>query len=580
MWSVSLFLSLTLAVCLPGQLFLANATEFPMAFGDVLPSLLALAVAGTTVVAVLLLAVPKGTVRQVGLATVFAIGCLAWVQSHLPWPYGIADGHVIDWTAHWSDALLDTTMWGAGILAAVWWRRGLTHGVAGASLILAAVQVSALSIQAAETPHRWIDDVTFDDSGRFTFSPDRNVIILVLDTFQTDLFQELLDDDPALIERFPGFTYFRNAISGYPTTAAAIPLILSGRYYDNTESFQRFVRTTYRTASLPQALTVAGFDVYYHNLYFWPSLYADETIATHVRSKGVLRYDPLARDRAMRLLAFGAFRYLPQPGKRLVEARIAGLVAPRQPAKSEPAAPALATLQPGPAPLSEPPLPGDGPFFQQMAHGAATTSARPAFKYFHLWGLHPPLTHDEALTPLNAPYTRDNALQQARGLLRLVDRFISTITKLQIYDRATIAILGDHGTAFDLRLVPVDPSSRTHPTARPVPTKRVFALPLMLFKRPGDRGPMLVSDAAVTLGDVPRTVMEALGLTSDFPGTSMFARDILPRRSRRVLFYSPGALRLSDDFFPPLREFNVSGFSWLEESWRQTGRVFRPTNAR
>jgi len=101
-----------------------------------------------------------------------------------------------------------------------------------------------------------------------------------------------------------------------------------------------------------------------------------------------------------------------------------------------------------------------------------------------------------------------------------------------------------------------------------------------LFKRPGDRGPMLVSDAAVTLGDVPRTVMEALGLTSDFPGTSMFARDILPRRSRRVLFYSPGALRLSDDFFPPLREFNVSGFSWLEESWRQTGRVFRPTNAR
>ena len=56
----------------------------------------------------------------------------------------------------------------------------------------------------------------------------------------------------------------------------------------------------------------------------------------------------------------------------------------------------------------------------------------------------------------------------------------------------------------------------------------------------------------------------------------MFATDILPRRSRRVLFYSPGALRLSDDFFPPLREFNVSGFSWLEESWRPDRKGLSP----
>ena len=112
--------------------------------------------------------------------------------------------------------------------------------------------------------------------------------------------------------------------------------------------------------------------------------------------------------------------------------------------------------------------------------------------------------------------------------------------------------------------------------ARPIATERSYALPLVLFKRPGERGPMRVSDAAVSLGDVPRTVMEALGLASDLPGTSMFAPDIRPERSRRVLFYRPGELRLADDYFPPLREFSVSGFSWLEESWRQTGRVFRP----
>ena len=415
MWSVSLFLSVTLVVCLPGQLFLANATEFPMALGDVLPSLVVLALGGTLAAAVLLLTLPNDTARPVGLAIAFAIGCLAWAQSHLPWPYGIADGHAIDWAAHRRDALLDTTMWGAAVAAAIWWRRGLVRLIATASLILIGIQASALAIQAAEAPRRWIDDVTFDDSGRFTFSPDRNVIILVLDTFQTDLFQELLDEDPALADRFQGFTYFRNAVGGFPSTAAAIPLILSGRYYDNTEPFQRFVRTTYRTASLPQALSGAGFDVYYHNLYFWPSLYADESIATHVRSKGVLRYDPLDRDRALRLLAFGAFRYLPQPGKRLVEARIAGSggATPAGQNRAHGAGTRRAATRTGTCLRTTPTR--RGPFFQQMAQTATTTSARPVIQVFHLWGLHPPLTHDETLTPMKAPYTRETRSGRRAG---------------------------------------------------------------------------------------------------------------------------------------------------------------------
>jgi hypothetical protein len=565
----------TLIVCLPGQVFLANPTEFPMAFSDAMPPIVVLGLAGAFASAVVLLALPRGRVRETAVVLVFAVSCLAWVQSHLPWPYGIADGRAIDWSAFRRHGLLDIAVWGAAVTAAVWFRQRLVPAVATASLVLALIQVSALSIDAARIPHRWIDDVTFDESSRFAFSPDRNVIILVIDTFQTDLFQELLDEDASIADRLAGFTYFRNATGGFPSTAAAIPLILTGRYYDNTEPFQDFVRATYRTASLQSALTGEGFDTYYTNLYFWPSLYADETISSHVRSKGVLRYGPQARDGAERLLTFGAFRYLPQPGKRLIEPRIAGLVMPKPAVASKPVAPSLTTPQPGPKPVAEPPLPGDGPFFQQLAQSATTTSARPTFKYFHLWGLHPPLTHDEALAPMTAPYTRGNALRQARGLLRLVDRFLATLKQLGVYDRSTIAILGDHGTAFALRLTPVASSWRTHPAARPIATKQVLGLPLVLFKRPGDAGPLRLSDVPVTLADVPRTVMEALSLSAEFPGTSMFSPDIPPRRTRRVLFYPPDQLNLAAEYFPPLREFQVSGFSWLQESWRQTGRVFR-----
>ena len=546
-----------------------------MSLSEALPPLVALGGGGAIALALVLLALPRGRARNTVVVLAFAAGSLAWIQSHLPWPYGLTDGHLIDWPAFRAHALLDTAVWGAGVAAALWWRQTLMRLVAVGSLVLTVVQVSALSIGAARMPQRWIDDVTFDDSGRFVFSPDRNVIILVLDTFQTDLFQQLLDEDPSLSDRLAGFTYFRNATGGFPSTAAAIPLILTGRYYDNSEPFQDFVRQTYRTASLQSRLVKAGFEVYYHNLYFWPSLYADETISSHVRSKGVFRYGPKARDGAERLLTFGAFRYLPQPGKRLIEPRVTGFVVPKPVPPAEPTAPSLMALQPGPAAIAEPPLPGDGPFFQQLEQSASTTSTRPTFKYFHLWGMHPPLAHDEALIPMKAPYTRENALRQAHGVLRLVDRFLATVKRLGIFDRATIAILGDHGTAFALRLTPADPASRSHPSARPSATRHAFALPLVLFKRPGDAGRLGVSDAAVTLGDVPRTVTDALSLPSDFPGTSMFSIDIQPRRPRRVLYYPPSQLNLAADYFPPLREFQVSGFSWLEESWQQTGRLLR-----
>jgi hypothetical protein len=86
-----------------------------------------------------------------------------------------------------------------------------------------------------------------------------------------------------------------------------------------------------------------------------------------------------------------------------------------------------------------------------------------------------------------------------------------------------------------------------------------------------------VSDAAVTLGDLPATVMDALSIPSALPGLSMFSPDIQPRRTRRVLFYPPSQLNLSAGYFPPLHEYQVSGFSWLQESWMQTGRILRPS---
>ncbi len=580
--AVAAFLCLTVLFFAPAQIYYGNVMDFPMSFREVLPSLLAAALLGTLLLTGALMALPSGRVRGVGLTLLLALGFLAWFQGNvLLWPYGVLDGRPIDWAAHRLHGLVDAVVW-CLVLAGAFAFRFVSRIGATASVVFIILQAGGIAIQAARSPDRWIDRTSFDDSARFLFSRDRNVVILVLDTFQSDLFQELLDEDPGLAERFRGFTFFRNSVGGFPNTAASIPLILSGRYYDNAMPFQEFVRSTYRTASLPQALKAASFHVYYNNPYFWPSLYADERTASNTRTKTFEWHDRLPRQRAAQLMGLGVLRSLPQPGKRLLYESPA-VAAPRLEAdggdESSPASAPFGGVA-RPTAAHQQLAAGDAPFFRKFASQASVAMKTPTFKYFHVWGIHPPLTHDENLRPQTLPFTRQNAKRQAKGILHLLETFLDTFIDRHIYDETLLFIVGDHGTSFHPRLVTVDDGIRTRPSAIPVATEHSFGLPLVLLKPIGAQGPMRVSDAPVSLSDIPQTVASALGLPAGFPGESMLAPSLPTDRQRRVLRYGPEAFRLTEPYFPPLTEYVVSGFSWLDESWRPTGREFLPGKTR
>jgi Sulfatase len=574
--AVSAFLSATVLLFAPAQVYYGNIMEFPMLFAEMVPSLAGAAGVVTGLLTALLLALPGGVPRRIGVAVVFALALLAWIQGNLlVWQYGVLNGQAIEWMAHRTHGVIDASVWVAGVAAAIVAARFVNRVAVFASLAFILVQTVGVSHQASRSVDRWVNHYSFDDTARFAFSPRRNVIILVLDTFQSDLFQELVDEDSGLAARFQGFMYFRNAVGGYPSTAPSIPLILSGQYYENAVPFQDFVKSAYTTASLPQALKAANYHVYYNNLYFWPSLYADETIASHTRHRELQLWGSESRRRAGALMVLGVFRSVPQSGKRLLETRITATPqmlkagAPKSSASAQ-ASPAVSEA----ASKGDRSSPGDVPFFDEMAARSSVTMTTPTFKYYHLWGLHPALTHDEHLQPQRLRFTRANAKRQATGILHLLDRFFATLRDLRIYDTSMIVIVGDHGTSFDPRLVAIDGHSRARPGTFPVATANSFALPLILVKPLDATGSLEVSDAPVSLGDIPKTVASAIGVPNDFAGVSMLDPDIPLDRQRRVLRYNPDLLRLTNDYFPPLTEYTVSGFSWLHESWRRTGREF------
>ena len=577
----SALLWLTVTVFAPGQIVYGNHMDFPMAFGSLLPSLLAAAAIGTLASSLLILALPWVRARRVAVALVFALGVLAWIQgTFLLWDYGVLDGRPIDWTAHRWHGLVDAAVWGLGLTACLAaWR--YTSRIAGvASLMLVVVQGGSLAIQAARLPDRWVDHAAFDDSGRFAFSRDRNAVIVVLDAFQTDLFQELLDEDPSLAARFRGFTYFRNATAGFSGTPASITLLLTGQQYDNAVPFQQFVKTAFLTRSLPRTLKQAGFHVYYNHPYFWSSLYADPSIASHVTeitswpTRGGLA--PVRQ-----LMTLGLFRSGPQALKRRMSAVHAVYMAPLgdDDGLADHLSPAVRDSPRGRKVLREIPWRvGDAPFFREAALLVSPTLDQPAFKYYHLLGVHPPITYDDELQPRSAPFTRETARRQAKGLIKLVQTFFATLEMTGSYDNTMLAIVGDHGAMLHPRVATPEIARMGGDTA--APTSKSYGLPLVLIKPIAATGPLVVSDRPVSLVDIPKTIASGVGIASELPGQSMFEPSTGTPRPRRVLAYPSGIHRLAHEYFPTLTEFEVTGFSWFEQSWRPTGRQFAPGSAR
>ncbi len=186
--------------------------DFPMLFAEMLPLLTAAALLGTVLLSGMLIALPRDRPREIGVAMVFGLAFLAWLQGNvLLWQYGLLNGSPIDWASHRTHGLIDASIWCLVLAGTLFGSRYVNRITLWGSVALIVVQASGTALAASRSNDRWINHYSFDKSARFSFSPDRNVIILVLDTFQSDLFQELLDDDPGIAEWLSGFTYFRNA---------------------------------------------------------------------------------------------------------------------------------------------------------------------------------------------------------------------------------------------------------------------------------------------------------------------------------------------------------------------------------
>lgn len=553
----------------PLLIYLPNSRMFSYMLPRVVAKFALPGAAAWLLAAVCLAMLPgRGRLRRQLAALTLAAAALLWLQAHvINWQYGVLDGRDIPWSGLAWRGWIDAAVWLAALLGA--WRLAdalarRLRAIALALLLLPALSLAVLLAQHPEALQAK-NFMLFDESGRFRFSAERNAIVLITDGFQSDLFQELIDEDPSLARPLAGFTYFRNAVAGFPLTMPSVPFLLTGERYDNSLPFADFLRRAYRApVSLLQALRRNGWrtDVM---MEAGSSFDLDPALISNLRRGQV----PLTNRQAGFLFDLGLFRHAPHFLKRVVYAgqrwRFARYLRDRRPAGSARLMAARNPLDGRPFSARELEELYDVRFLADLETGASASEPVPVFKFYHLDGVHPPLRMNERLAFASLRNSRRDWKRVGRGNLVILGACLDRLQRLGILREAVVFIVGDHGASlgqFGMRLPP-----GWAQTGGEVPeTVRASGMPLVLAKLPGASGPLRTSDAPVSLGDVPATLLHALALPA--PGESMFAIAETSPRTRRFshFVWAPGDSGKA--FLPPLTDYLVTGHSWLAASWR------------
>lgn len=533
----------------PAALFWPNEAEFSAGFLGIirpliLPSLLLLLMC-----AVLLASVP-GRSFEFLTVMLIAVILLLYVQGYfMVREYGSFNGQSISWNKYASAGILDTVIWGAILLCAAAACRRISKVTGYITLFLVLAMGFSLAADILSNPSRlFTGKIARSTDTLYSFSPDRNIVWLILDSFSGPGFESILKNDPGVAEEFKAFTLFPDTVSPYLTTIPSVPALLTGFEYDNSESFEQFTRRAFAGATLPELMEKGGYSVDVVTMkrycpYIGQACYPTGTVVSEdVRE--------IERNELLELLDLTLFRILPQPLKQKVynnqkwflQRIFDNIGSPRT-------------------------IYNAVRFPDIFENRASVDSQKPVFKVLHLMIPHVPIIFDADCGLVSEREDKTKRIGkrklfegQARCSLRLAARILARMKSLGVFDKTMIVISGDHG--FPLRYLKYKPLKGE---------KNLYieySMPLLLikpFNTSADNN-LAVSEVEAGLMDVPETILRAAGVGGAFSGESLFELKAGPRE-RRHHSYAWRQGYGSKDFMPRMREWKILGNVKNPESW-------------
>ena len=542
----SVTLSFMTIVSAPLEIVATNASGLSFSPANVWASLAVAAVVVALVVALVVSAL-KGRAFDVALAVLVALALAELVQAlFLNAGLPAADGQPVAWDDYTKITLGSAAAWLAIIVVSVLLAIKKPSASKGVSVVVSLLLVltSAVSLGTTVAAHAHDGgELAVTEDGLMDVSDKSNVIVFVLDTFDTSHLNEVLASDPDALSEMGGFTYFTNSMASMIPTRYAIPYLVTGHMFDPFESeFTRpQIHSWFEESNLIDTAVSQGYSV---------GIYADpitegmdklsgQTVNVHKLEN--LATDPV--DTVKVLVKCALYRNLPWGLKSSFRFYTDDL-------NREVVSKTIST------PSSTPYVIDDPSYYKKLTGTKLSiddSGATGSYRFIHLNGSHSPYVMNENAEAV--PEGESSLAQQNVGSIKIVSEYIRQLKDLGVYDQSTIVITADHGNWWSAENTP-DATS-----------------PILLVKPAGadSSKPAQASDVPTGHLDLAATLTESFGAQSDDP--TVFEVGEGPRT--RYFYWTDHSEMDKMDHW--IREWAVNGNALDFSTWGYTGR-FWPAN--
>lgn len=383
---------------------------------------------------------------DIALSTIILyVGIALYVQGNIiKSNYGELDGKEIEWSKYTLEGIVSILVFAIAVIVAIAVMiicRGskmsklkrVNNILSVALILLMTYTLATLMVMndGLQNKNKYISI----SKGRWDYSSEENYIILLLDNFDSRLFDDLLagEEQDEVEQIFEDFIYFEDAKGFYEYTKYAVPQILTGERFLNQQEYADYLDGAYENSSFLDSLQEQKYRLKIHTTADIPQNEFNQKVENW-------QYTKTDVDSHRKLLTYiyklCGFRYLPQQLKKycwfytddMDELKIVSYVS------------------------DEPISPEDGYYewanwyLHDNMKMLNTSINEPVFHFTHIKGCHDirDVGPDFRLIDTNVEGVVSR-YDSAYMSVKLVGEYLDELREEGIYDKSVIIIMADHG---------------------------------------------------------------------------------------------------------------------------------------
>ena len=551
---VSSCLVLYLFFYTPSDIFFKNATEFDYIYNEILLYILLISVSAIGILTLILVLLPKSLFKVV-LSLMVVLTILFWLQGTVFYKdYGFLDGGEINWNKWAAWGYFESGFWMISVILAITYATYIKKLVNKICIVLLMIIISTFVIKYIEYYQVDEREMIFNESIKFDFSSEKNVILILIDEVQSDVFYEIISENHDFKEQFSGFVFYPDTVAGHPFTKTSVPNILTGKYYDNSIPLPEYIEDSYLGYSIPKILKERNYQVDIIPTFYDDTILKSDEVASNLIRQGQITNIEEGLYNSFYLIDIALFRNAPHLLKRYVINDYLWFISRYFPNEK------LSHLNW---------WSGDDNFYGELSDINYSIKG-PVFKFFHLKGCHAPYNRDSAGKHVRSKNSRQSYKDFLVFNLKRLVSFLEQLKIKGIYDKSLIYILSDHGAGrYEELKVNTELIEKHSSTSKVSISHRIKAraVTLLMIKDFFSVGSMKISNMPVSLSEIPQMMFKDLNIKLDESDSDSNTNETVSDNTRKYLYYNY-------PYVEPLYEFVIDGHGWLNSSWSGPNKVY------